>query len=308
MLLLLMKQIIPVALGVFACLAPVSLAEEQTAPPQRPGADGTLVICGGGRLPDEVVEAFLAAAGGKEARLIVVPTASSLADRMEPEWFLAPWRNRGVASVTLLHTRNKEDANRESFVAPLRHATAVWFYGGYQSRLSATYVGTRFEQELYALLKRGGAVGGTSAGAAAMSKRMIVRGKMDPELGVGFDLLHDAVIDQHFLRRNRKPRLQAAVQKAPGCFGVGIDEGTALVVHGGQARVVGDSVVTVCMPPSSSQAASELTLERGAATDLLALRRAVNGQAAAPLPVIDAQPVVRSASLPKTTGEQNVGE
>jgi cyanophycinase len=310
MLPLFMKQNIPMALGVLVCLASFSFAQEQAAPQQgvSSGVEGTLVICGGGRLPDEVMEEFVAAAGGKKARLVVVPTASSLADRLEPEWFLAPWRSRGVASVTLLHTRDREKANQESFVTPLRQATAVWFYGGYQSRLSDTYVGTRFEQELYALLHRGGVVGGTSAGAAAMSRRMIVRGRTEPELGVGFDLLPDAVIDQHFLRRNRKPRLQAAVAKAPGCFGVGIDEGTALVVHGGRARVVGESVVTVCMPSSPRGTAKELTLERGAATDLLALRRTANGQSAAPLPPLDSQPVVRSASLPKTSGEQNLGE
>jgi cyanophycinase len=137
---------------------------------------------------------------------------------------------------------------------------------------------------------------------------MIVRGRTEPELGVGFDLLPDAVIDQHFLRRNRKPRLHAAVEKARGCFGVGIDEGTALVVHDGRARVVGESVVTVCMPPSPTGAANELTLERGAATDLLALRRTVSRHASAPLSPLDPRPVVRSASLPKTGGEQNLGE
>jgi cyanophycinase len=137
---------------------------------------------------------------------------------------------------------------------------------------------------------------------------MIVRGRTEPELGVGFDLLPDAVIDQHFLRRNRKPRLHAAVEKIPGCLGVGIDEGTALVVHGGRARVVGESVVTVCMPLSSAGAASELTLERGADADLLALRRNLSGHDSASPPALDPQPVVRSASLPKTSGEQNLGE
>jgi cyanophycinase len=282
----------------FALFASFTLAEE---PADVSGIDGTLVICGGGRLPEEVIGRFLEAAGGAKAKLVLVPTASTFADRVDAEWFLSPWRERGVQSVTLLHTHSREAADRDDFIAPLREATAVWFYGGNQSRLASVYVNTRFEQELHTLLKRGGTVGGTSAGAAIMSRLMIARGKQQPELGVGFDLLPDAVIDQHFLRRGRQPRLLAALEKNPDHFGVGIDEGTALVVEGSSMRVVGDSVVTVCLAASAGREGKEVTLPSGAEADLPAFRRAARNLTAA-AKAEDAAPLARTGALAPTSG------
>jgi cyanophycinase len=268
------------------------------------GIEGTLVICGGGRLPEEVIGRFVEAAGGPKANLVLVPTASSFADRADPERYLAPWRER-VASVTLLHTRSRETADQDDFVTPLRQATAVWFYGGSQSRLAASYVDTKFERELHALLKRGGTIGGTSAGAAIMSRLMIARGRQEPEFGIGFDLLPDAVIDQHFLRRGRQPRLLAALEKNPDHFGVGIDEGTALVVEGSSMRVVGESVVTVCLASSPGRERREVTLPSGAEADLPSFRRAArNLTAAAPPAALPAaaDPLARTSSLSASSG------
>jgi cyanophycinase len=278
-----------------------SWAEEESPSPAGPaGIDGTLVICGGGRLPEEVVGRFVDAAGGPKAKLVLVPTASTFADR-DPDRFVSPWRTRGVDSVTLLHTRSRETADQDDFVAPLRQATAVWFYGGSQTRLASTYVDTKFEQELHALLKRGGTVGGTSAGAAIMSRLMITKGRQEPEFGVGFDLLPDAVIDQHFLRRKRQPRLLAALEKNPDHFGVGIDEGTALVVEGSSMRVVGESVVTVCLAPSAGRERREVTLQSGAEADLPTFRREARNLTAAATPP-PADPLARTSSLSASSG------
>jgi cyanophycinase len=135
-------------------------------------------------------------------------------------------------------------------------------------------VGTLFERDLMALWNRGGVVGGTSAGAAILSQRMIAGGNPLPRLGVGFEFLPDAVIDQHFSQRNRLPRLRSAIASGPPLFGVGIDEGTALIVEGRRIEVIGESNVTICLPASPMREAREYLLQTGRRDDLTALRRA----------------------------------
>ena len=104
-----------------------------------------------------------------------------------------------------------------------------------------------------ALLARGGVIGGTSAGAAIMSRMMIVSGRTEAKLGQGFDFLPGAVIDQHFLKRNRIKRLLGVVRSHPDLIGLGIDESTALVVdvRGKRLHVIGNSYVIACVPETS---------------------------------------------------------
>jgi len=201
---------------------------------------GKLVIAGGGSLPAAVYREFLRLAGD-QPNLIVVPTASTRQSALAEVKKL--WSSRGFESVQVLHTRDREEASKPEFVAPIRSANAIWFNGGSQQRIADAYVGTIVEKEVYALLKRGGVVGGSSAGAAIQSRVMIAGGRKDPELSVGLDLLSGTILDQHFLRRDRITRLMAAVKKHPDLIGLGIDEGTAVVVEQSKAKVVGDSYV-----------------------------------------------------------------
>src|SRR5207302_6337873 len=119
------------------------------------------------------------------------------------EKYVEAWKKRGAASVTLLHTRSRATANDASFCQPLAEATGVWLGGGDQSKLVSAYRGTAVESELHKLLRRGGVIGGTSAGAAVMSGPMIAGGNMPARLGQGFGFLPGGIVDQHFLRRNR---------------------------------------------------------------------------------------------------------
>ena len=112
------------------------------------GITGALVICGGGKLPEEAARRFMKLAGGESARLVVIPTASAEADQGKGESFLASWRKRKPASVVLLHTRSREQAGTEAFVKPLLEATGVWVSGGNQSRIAAAYLDTAVELSL----------------------------------------------------------------------------------------------------------------------------------------------------------------
>ena len=199
-----------------------------------------LVICGGGSLPKSIFEQFRRLAGPKP-KLVVIPTASRYEfDVVESQKL---WIARGFEDVHVLHDRDRDLASSPDFVAPLRTATAVWFGGGLQQRIADAYLDTLVEKELHRLLQRGGVIGGTSAGAAVQSRVMIASGKSEPRISTGFDLLRGAIVDQHFLKRNRIPRLMAAVQANPELVGVGIDEGTALIIEDGQATVLGESYV-----------------------------------------------------------------
>lgn len=262
------------------------------------GINGTLVICGGGRLPDAAIDRFFELAGGEEGRLVVIPTASQRDHKADPESDAADWRERGFETIDVLHTRDRSVTETDGFLAPLKSATAVWIVGGQQSRLAEAYVGTGVERELSALLGRGGVIGGTSAGAAIQSRLMIARGNPRAVLMQGLDLLPGTVIDQHFKVRNRQPRLTAVLAAHPGYVGLGINEDTALIVAGRRIEVVGESSVTVCLSESQNRQGKQYEVRAGRTADLTALRRAAIARAQPAFPTEEpATPAVKTGSL-----------
>jgi len=209
---------------------------------------GSLMIVGGGRVPREIRRQFVELAGGSKARIVVIP-ASDPQPGDEERW-LAPFRAIGPESVVLLHAADRAQSDDSEFRAPLGRATGVWFGGGNQALLAERYVDTAVELDLHDVLRRNGAVGGNSAGAAILSHVMIAGGDREPTESRGLGLISDAVIDQHFLRRNRMWRLQQLLESHPELVGIGVDEHTALIVNIAthRLRVVGDSYVIVCVP------------------------------------------------------------
>jgi cyanophycinase len=263
------------------------------------GIDGSLVIAGGGKLPDSITQKFIELGGGDKAKLVIVPTAGTDADDPDKhDSILEPWRDLKVESVTLLHTRDRATADSDEFLEPLSAATAVWFTGGSQTRIAEAYVGTKFEQALNTVLERGGVVGGSSAGAAIQSRLMIASGNPVPELKQGFDLLPGAVIDQHFLKRNRQPRLIKALSENAGHFGIGIDEGTAVIVRGRSIQTLGESTATIMLAAGAERPLREFVLKSGGRADLTALRRAARDRTDRTFPPAEVKPVeVVSGSL-----------
>jgi cyanophycinase len=268
-------------------------------------ATGTLVICGGGDVPDSVMLHFIELAGGAEARIVFVPTAAEGADLDEIDEDLEFFRRQPLGSLTVFHTRSREKANDPEFARPLADATGVWLGGGSQSLLTDAYLGTTAEELIRWVLNRGGVVGGISAGAAVMSPVMIRGGELEPEVGRGFGLLPGTVIDQHFLKRNRQDRLLRVLQAHPNLVGIGIDEGTALLVRGHRLTVMGDSDVVTCLASGSDGEACVQRLKPGEEADLAVLIRAatLRTQPAAERPMAkdrDAviEPTVKTAEMP----------
>jgi cyanophycinase len=184
-------------------------------------------------------------AGGSEARIVVIPTATS--DKGLPlDWpGVKPFRDAGAMWVTVLHTRYSDVANTEDFVQPLRQATGVWIEGGRPWRLVEAYLGTLTEDELHLLLARGGVIGGTSAGASMMAS-FLLRGDVkgndivwSPEYQEGFGFLRGVAVDQHLLAREREADMFQVLRQNPELLGIGLSEGSAIVVRGDLAEILG---------------------------------------------------------------------
>ena len=152
-----------------------------------------------------------------------------------------------------MHTDDRTVANSEEFVKAIQTATGVWFMGGRQWRIADAYLGTTTEKALWDLLDRGGVIGGSSAGATIQGS-YLARGDTktntimmgDHEEGFGF--LKRSAIDQHLLRRNRQFDLVEIMKAKPDLLGIGLDEGTAIVVQGDRFEVIGLSYVAIYDP------------------------------------------------------------
>ncbi len=133
---------------------------------------GALVIDGGGHTP-EAIRAFVALAGGPDSEVVLIPTANE----GDPEDMVrigkALVEEFGLTQATVLHTRDRAEADTEDFVAPLKTARGVWFGGGRQWRLVDSYMGTRTQREIENVLVRGGVVGGSSAGATIQGSYLV---------------------------------------------------------------------------------------------------------------------------------------
>ena len=162
-----------------------------------------------------------------------------------------------------------------TLAAQIDKCRGIWFCGGQQSRLAATLLNTPAEDAIYRLLQRDGMIGGTSAGAAIMSRTMIQSSNPVPVITSGLDLLPDGIVDQHFRQRNRQPRLKHAIKEHPNHFGIGIDEGTAVFVRGRLMEVVGSGVATIVLPGESKHFPSIYEVSSGQRADLTQIRRSV---------------------------------
>jgi len=212
---------------------------------------GTLLIIGGGA-SDMFYKKFMALVGGADAPIVVIPTAitSDLLTAEDLERFKRSFTEKGFTDVTVLHTRDLDEANEPDFYKPLDKAMGVWFSGGRQWRHADSYLGTNTHKALFNLLDRGGVIAGSSAGATIQGS-YLARGDTqantimmgDHEEGLGF--MSDVAIDQHLLARNRQFDLFEILDNRPELLGIGLDENTGIIVKGNKFSVMGESFVAV---------------------------------------------------------------
>ena len=201
-----------------------------------------------------ILKEFVAAAGGPQARIAVIPTASSLGDEIV-EVYDALFRAEGAAEVSMVRPESRQQAGNPDLVAELEKATGIFMTGGNQLKLSSIVCGTPVGDAIVAAHRRGAVVGGTSAGASIQSSHMVAFGvggstpkQRMTQVAAGLGLVPGTVIDQHFEQRNRYGRLLMIVAQSPQLLGLGVDEDTAAIVHDGVLRVAGRGAVTILDP------------------------------------------------------------
>lgn len=251
--------------------------------PRDPAKPGAIVLHGGGYITDDVFDHFIELAGGRNASIVFVPSAGfrlndyaseaemqSALSRRYVSWMGLLPAGR-VRSFKFLYTDDPDDADNPEFLKTLQEATGVWFSGGDQSRLNYRYVGqfprkTRFQELLRDIVARGGVVGGTSAGTAAMPEIMTMWEERDSTLAParataahGLGLFNRAIVEQHFearggrlerfaglLRDNaRLDSLTARPNSGERMIGLAVEEPAALVARGNSLSVHGNGSVHV---------------------------------------------------------------
>lgn len=220
---------------------------------------GSLVIVGGGGAPPEIWDKFVELAGGKDSRIVVLPTAVA-----EPEYEdddeVRLMKRHGAGEVRMLRQYSREDVSKPEYLEELRWASGIWFGGGRQWRFVDAYWGTPAWNELKQVLVRGGVIGGSSAGATIQGDLLVRGHPLGNQIMVadgyrrGLGLLEGVAIDQHFKQRNRFDDLAAVVQRFPKIYGIGIDESTALVVQSpNRCSVIGKGSVWLNWPTSETR-------------------------------------------------------
>jgi len=217
---------------------------------------GHLVIVGGhedrkGDMP--VLKRFVELAPPGKGPVYVLTAAT---EEPEAAWetYQDAFGELGVKDLRPLHVGQREQANDRALWEPLAEARAVFMTGGDQKKLISVLGGTQLCDTLRRIyIERGVCIGGTSAGASALSEHMLAEvGEddnpltSDVRLAAGLGFVLNAVIDQHFSQRGRLVRLLAIVAHNPKLMGVGIDENTGLIIKRGRGlEVVGEGAVTL---------------------------------------------------------------
>jgi cyanophycinase len=217
--------------------------------------NGSLVIGGGGGMPLEVWQEFVHLAGGEQSHIVILPTAVESPTR-EAVFEDRMIRNAGAKSVVTLPQVALDEVSSDAFLQQIDKATGIWFGGGRQWRFIDAYWGTPAWNKIVDVCRRGGVIGGSSAGATIQGDLLVRGAPAGNQIMIadgyrrGLGLLPNTAVDQHFSQRNRFRDLEGCLQPFPAIYGIGIDEQTALIVTApNRCRVLGNGSVW-CYPSS----------------------------------------------------------
>ncbi len=272
--------------------------------PIDPSRAGTVVLHGGGDT-DEITDVLPKLAGVAKPKLVHCPAArqscrpsnvrngEKLSEYLEDEF--SGWRQLQtegrLESLSFVTTSDPSDANRLDFIRPLKQADALWFCGGDQRPLASLFVDrqrpTLFQQDVHNIVRRGGVVGGSSAGLAIMSDVMIEGGASEegePEeasLSRGLGVLRHVLAEQHFdARTGRIERLTSLLRDhkrlanfSPACepkkmIGLAVEEDTALIAQANRLRVTGTKLAHIFLQATDPRVVTWHALKPGDAAIL----------------------------------------
>lgn len=204
-----------------------------------------------------ILNRFFELSGGQNSTILVIPTASNLAET--GPGYVKLFQSMGGNSQ-FIPVDEREDCFKDQIQSALKEATGIFITGGNQLRLSTILGGTPVAQLIRQLNATGVHIAGTSAGAAIMSEHMIAGGRSGPtpredgvKMALGLGLTNKLIIDQHFRQRDRIGRLMTALSYNPFISGIGIDEDTAAFIRpDGVFEVMGSGAITVIDPSELS--------------------------------------------------------
>jgi len=210
---------------------------------------GPVILVGEAPVPDEAVVAALHLAGGRSARVAVVPAAAS-GDPAEAAAAAArPFTRFGMKRVEPFLLDSREKAADPEWVAQLREYDAIVLCGDSPARglhvLQATAAGALLREHV-----QGGKLLVGMGGAAALLGSRVFPHPSEQGVTVGLGILPALLIDTSLGSAQRFSRLAGAMTapEAAAMLGIGLEAGTALLVADGEARVVGEATVTVLDP------------------------------------------------------------
>jgi cyanophycinase len=233
--------------------------------------EGKLFIIGGGDRSRQLMETLIATAGMKpKDYAVVLPMSSEYPDTSF--YYFKEDYDPVCKNAIVSFNFTKQSSAKKSWLDSLEHARLIFITGGDQARFMSIVLNTPIYRAIHNAYKNGATIGGTSAGAAVMSKYMITGNQLadtsysatfpvvhdnNLEIKEGLGLLSSAIIDQHFIVRSRYNRLLSAIAKYPALPCIGIDEATAIIVHGNKVKVAGESQVIVLKYPQKVQITSK---------------------------------------------------
>ncbi|MEN3332562.1 MAG: cyanophycinase [Blastocatellia bacterium] len=224
---------------------------------RRAARPGVLMLIGGAEDKFEtkyLLKVFFDASGGRRSRICILPSASEFED--SGAIYHQVFTGFSARYVQILPLFNRADADLPDVAKELSKATGIFMTGGDQNKIVGILHGTAALRAIQTAYANGATVGGTSAGASAMSDPMISGGLIGSlarsgmvKLQEGLGLTTTLLVDQHFHQRNRLGRLLTAVMSYPNMLGVGVDEDTAaMVTDDGKLSVMGRGTVTIVDP------------------------------------------------------------
>lgn len=224
---------------------------------------GKLFIIGGGDRPPALMKALVATAEMRSTDYVIVLPMSSASPDTSYYYFkadLEPICKNAIINFNF----TRDQVNNKNWLDSLEKAKLIFITGGDQDRFMKAVINTPVYKAIHNAYKNGATIAGTSAGAAVMSRHMITGQQLTDtvyratfrkvqdkniEFKPGLGLLTTAIVDQHFIVRSRYNRLLSALAKYPLLACIGIDEATAIIVHGNKIKVSGESQVIVMQQP-----------------------------------------------------------
>ncbi|HEY4312849.1 MAG TPA: cyanophycinase [Pirellulales bacterium] len=247
-------------------------------------AHGSLLICGGGDLPDSVWQRLIELAGGPDAKIVFLTASLLDPDAPNPKGLQLLHKN-GARVVEVVAARTPQDANSPRFAQALHNARAVWFTGGRQWKYLDAFQGTVAEKMFRDVLARGGVIGGSSAGAAVQAEYMVRGSPLSNRIisaegyERGLDFLPGTAIDIHVSERGRLEEFVGLISRRPNLLGLALDEKAAVEVHGHQLTVIGPGEARIV--DFHAGRSHMIGLRRGERFDLQT-RQAIDSEAAQP--------------------------